>query len=416
MKHRTTSSSFLRPAAVVPTLAAVLLLAACSGSKTAKQGPPPAVPVTVATAQAKDVPVQVHAIGTVEPYDTVGVKSQVEGQLVSVHFKEGDFVRKGQLLFNIDRRPFEENLHKAEAQLQKDIAEAANAHAQATRYEALQKQGIVAREQAETVITAAQTAEATVNADKAAVEQARVQLTYCSISSPIDGRTGNLMVHAGNIVKADADTPMVTINRITPIYATFAVPKQSLPDIKRAVAQHTVPVQARPPSDTGTPSRGTLTFIDNAVDPQTGQIKMKGTFANTDHKMWPGQFVDVTLTLATQANATVVPKAAVQSGQNGDYVFVVKPDKTAENRNVKIGRGIGNEIVVDAGLHPGEVVVTDGQVRLVPGARVDIRANAANSGPTSAAFATPDAQPVSAADEVAPTSVAGTPSTRQAGQ
>jgi multidrug efflux system membrane fusion protein len=355
--------------------------------------------------------VQVRSIGTIEAYDTVGVKSLVEGQVVGVHFKEGQDVRKGQLLFTIDKRPFQEALHKAEAQLQKDIATAANARAQSARYEALQKQGVVAREQAEEIITAAQAADATVAADKAAVEQAKVQLDYCTIESPIDGRTGNLLVHEGNVVKANADNPMVTINRVSPIYATFSVPEQTLPEIKRYMTRGKLPVDAILPADPA-PVRGSLSFIDNAVDPQTGMIKLKGTFANGDRKLWPGQFVDVVLTLTTMPNATVVPKPALQNGQSGTYVFVVKPDKTVENRVVKTGHDFGNDVVVDAGLHPGEVVVTDGQVRLVPGAKIAVQ----DSAPVSA-DSTPASPPTSFATPARPAvAVQSAGTARQAGQ
>lgn len=346
------------------------LLSACADKKPQARGPV-AVPVTVAQAVQKDVPLQISAIGAVESPTAVQIKSMVNGEITSVRFKEGQEVKKGELLFTIDRRPMEATLRLAEATLAKDRATAMNARADAARYEALWKQGVVAQQQAEQMQTAAAAATELVKADEAAVANAKVQLTYTDIYAPISGRTGNLQIQLGNVVKAN-DTPyLVAINQMNPIYVTFTIPEQQLGLVKRYMAEHKLTVSATVPNDPR-PAVGTLTFVDNAVDRQTGTIKLKGTFDNNDRRLWPGQFVNVSLTLATQPNAVLVPSVAVQSGQQGPFIFVVKDGK-AESRQVKIDRTIGDQSVVASGVAPGDVVVTDGQLRLTPGAAVDIR-------------------------------------------
>ncbi len=349
------------------------LLTACSGEKqTNAATPPAAVPVVVTKVIQKDMPLQVNAIGSIEPYSSVQVKSQVAAQLQAVHFKEGDMVRKGQLLFTLDKRQFEAELNRARGTLAQDVAKAANAKAQAQRYAALLKEGVVAKEQADAMQTAAEQAEAAVEADKAAVEAAKLNVQYCSIYSPIDGRVGSYTINAGNLVKEN-DTALVSINQIRPIYATFTVPESTLADIKRHMAGGKLVVRAMPPTSSDA-SVGELAFIDNAVDRQTGTIRMKASFKNADAKLWPGEFVNVVMTLTTERNAVVIPTQAVQQGQQGTFVFVVKNDNTAENRSVTIGRTVGAETVITKGIAPGETVVTDGQIRLVPGSRVEPRA------------------------------------------
>jgi multidrug efflux system membrane fusion protein len=362
-------------AALAVTLA---LLSACSKTKA---GPPveSAAPVVVAAAVQRDVPVDVKAVGTVEAFSNVQVKSMIAGEITSVGFTEGQDVKKGDLLFVIDPRPYHAALAQAQGNLARDVAQEANARAQATRYAALYKEGVVSREQYDQMMTASDALKQAVEADRAAVETAKVNLTYTTIYSPIDGRTGNLMVHRGNVVKAN-DIPILAINQIQPIYATFSVPEMYLPEIKKYEGSRKLAVVVRVPNEPK-PAEGTLTFIDNTVDPATGTIKLKATFPNRDRRLWPGQFADVSLTLSTQKNAVLVPSAAVQTGQNGQYVFVVKSDSTAELRYVTVSRIIGSDSVITSGLQAGDQVVTDGQVRLTPGRKVALStpANAASN-------------------------------------
>lgn len=356
-------------------LAAVAMLAACGSTQKPQQQTRrnEAVPVLVAPVEQKDIPVQIKAIGSVEPYSTVQVKSMINGELTGVAFTEGQDVKKGQLLFTLDKRPFEAALQQAQAALARDQAQAANQNAQAKRYDDLFKQGIISKEQRDAQVSSSEALNATVAADRAAVDNSKVQLSYCDIYSPIDGRTGNLIVHQGNQVKAQDTTGLVVINKITPIFVTFSVPEQYLSDIKKYKEQRSLLVNASIPNDPK-PATGRLSFIDNAVDTTTGTIKLKGEFANNDRRLWPGQFSDVELTLTTQPHAIVVPSQAVQTGQNGQYVFVVKSDNTAEMRPVKVTRTVGDQTVIASGVNPGEQVVTDGQLRLAPtGTKVEAK-------------------------------------------
>jgi membrane fusion protein, multidrug efflux system len=359
-----------------------LMLFALGCDNKAPQKPQAAtVPVTIAVVEQRDVPVQIKAIASVDPYVTVGIKTMISGEITTVNFKEGQDVNKGQLLFTIDRRPMEADLRRAEATLARDEATAANDRAQATRYAALMKEGVVAQEQADQMVTAANASDALVKADRAAVENAKVALQYAQVYAPISGRTGNLMVQLGNVVKANPDTPIVTINQISPIYVTFTIPEQYLGDVKRYMAQHSLTVKAEIPNDPK-PALGTLTFIDNAVDRQTGTIKLKATFANADRRLWPGQFVNATLTLADQPNAITVPNEALQTGQQGQFVYVVRQDGIAEARNVTVARTIEGKSVIASGLQPGERVVTDGQLRIRSGeSKVEVRPNAPSAAP-----------------------------------
>src|SRR5215208_2429039 len=325
-------STYLHPAA----LAVSLLTAACSGGEAVQATPPPAgggraggqggaVPVATALVAEKAVPLELAAIGSAEAYQTVAVRAQITGALTSVRFKEGDDVRKGQVLFTLDRRPLEAALEQARANLQRDTAQAANAKAQAQRFQDLAARGIATKEQVETSATAAAALSATLEADRAAVENATVQLQYATIAAPIAGRTGTLMVHEGNLVRANDATPLVVINQVTPINVTFGIPESRLPELKQYMSRGSVKVEALAPNDPGEPSVGRITFIDNAVDPTTGTIRIKGVFPNEARHLWPGQFVNITVTLTVDAHAVVVPGAAVQTGQQGQYVFVVKP-------------------------------------------------------------------------------------------
>ena len=329
--------------------------------------------MTAATAVQKTVPVQLSAIGNVEAYSTVSVKSQIGGVLTRVHFREGQDVNKGDLLFTIDPRPYEAALRQAEANLAKDNAQLANARKEVQRYAELVKKGYVAQEQYDQISTNAASFEAIVNADMAIVENARLQLKYCYIYSPLSGRTGNLMANEGNLIKANADTAIVVIKQVQPIYVTFSVPEQSLSEIKRYMSEAKLRVEASLSKEDEKPEQGVLTFIDNAVDLTTGTIKLKGTFANKGKRLWPGQFVNAVLTLTSQPDAIVVPSQAIQSGQEGQYVFVIKDDLTVENRSVTAGRTLNSETVIEKGLQAGEKIVTDGQLRLVPGAKIQVK-------------------------------------------
>src|SRR5215470_8851810 len=331
------------------------------------------VPVTVAAVVQKSMPIEIRVIGGVEAYSVVSVHAQVTGQMTAVNFKEGDDVAKNQVLFTLDRRPLEAALMQAQANLTRDIAQAANAKVVAQRYADLAKNGIATTEQLETSRTSAAALDATVEADRAAVESAKVQLQYATIASPIAGRTGALMVHEGNLVRAADTTPLVVINQVAPIYVSFAIPESRLPELKRYMAQGTLAVEARPPNDEAGSSHGHITFVDNSVDQTTGTIKIKATFGNEDHRLWPGQFVNVAVALTKDPSAVVVPTAAVQVGQQGQYTYVVKADHSIEYRAVVVERTAGLDTVIKSGLKPAETVVTDGHLRIVAGSRVSIK-------------------------------------------
>ena len=362
------------------------------------------VPVVTARAEAKSVPVNIPAVGTVEPLTTVQVRGQVTGQLSEVHFREGQDVKKGQLLFTIDARPFQAALQQAEAVLARDTATAKNALQQRERYEDLYKRGLIPRDQYEAQSASATSLQATLEADRAAVENAKLNLSYTRIVAPMAGRTGALGIHVGDLVRANDATPLVVINQVAPIYVSFAVPGRYLGEIRRYQAQRPLAVQARgqaplppgaqappPPAPTsaisqevapgqgatmpgkpGLVENGRVTFIDNTVDPTTGTIKMKATFDNRDQGLWPGLFVQVTLSLTAEDNVIVVPATAVQPSASGQFVYVIKPDRTAEVRPVTVARQFGEEMVIASGVRAGEEVVTDGQLRLTPGAEVSI--------------------------------------------
>jgi membrane fusion protein, multidrug efflux system len=428
-RNRRGRSTRQRALGVLALAAASLSAAACSdraGGAQPRSAPPP-VPVVVATVEQKVIPLQVLAIGNVQAYTTVAIKSQIAGQIMHVHFKEGQDVKQGDLLFRIDPRPIEAGLRQAEANvardraqlqqaaasleqkraevqqaeanLERDLAQMENARVQEKRYRSLADQDLVAREQYDQVKTNSSAMQATVQADRAAIENAkastqaaaatvenaraviaadqalvdnaRLQLEYTTIRAPMDGRTGNIAVQAGNVVKANEDPVLVTISQVRPIYVSFAVPEQHLTAIKTYRATGTLKLEAMIDGGRRTVV-GEVTFVNSTVDPTTGTIQLKATFPNADNALWPGQFVDVALTLTTE-NAIVVPAQAVQAGQRGSFVFVVKPDRTVESRPVKPGRRLAREMVIEDGVRPGERVVTDGQLRLLPGSRVEIK-------------------------------------------
>lgn len=392
---------------------AALVLSGCGSSGANSSGAPGAggkgakgrggrggsVPVSVAVVAQKNVPVEVQVIGNVEAYSTITVKAQVGGQLTGVSFREGDYVKKGDLLFTIDPRQFEAALSQAtannardqaalgqaQANLARDSAQAKYAESQAARYAELFKGGIISKDQAEqqraNADAAAQavaadkaaieSAQAAIGASKAAIENARIQLGYTTIRSPINGRTGSLAAKAGNVVLANS-MDLMTINQVEPVYVTFSVPEAQLTAVKKYMAQQKLTVKAQPEDDPASAETGVLTFVDNTVDITTGTIKLRATFSNKDHKLWPGQFVRVTLRLTVRNNAIVVPNEAVQTGQSGTYVYVVKQDRTVESRPVTTGARVDQDMVIEEGLALGETVVTEGQLRLAPGSRVEV--------------------------------------------
>ena len=368
----------------------LLMLSGCSDSKETKskkgdKGKSQPVPVTVAVSSRKDMPVEVEAIGTVEPFASVGVKSLVAGVLDKVNFREGDPVKAGDLLFTIDPRPFVAQLNQAQATLAKDRATLDNARRQAERYIPAAAKGYVSEEQADQARTSVATLTAVVQADEAALENARLDLNNCTIRSPLVGYAGGLLVDQGNLVKASADQPLVTINQVTPIKVSFALPEQTLPELKKHLSARTLEVLATPPGNSSKARSGKVSFLDNTVDPTTGTIRIKATFANPDRSLWPGQFVNIRLLLTTRKDATVVPIQALQTGQSGPYLYVVKQDQTVEQRPVKVGFSIGGDSVIDSGLAVGETVVTDGQLRLTPGVTIKAVKAEAKSGKAGAA-------------------------------
>jgi multidrug efflux system membrane fusion protein len=391
----------------ISLLAACIILSGCTGKSapttaSAKKGDGGGAPVSVAKVAMKDVPVDIQVIGNVEAYSSIAVKAQVGGELTRVSFKEGDYVKAGDLLFSIDPRAtraqlqqVEANLLKNKAQLQqaqanlaRDIAQQKYAEAQAARYAKLMQEGVISKEQSEQVRANAAALLQGVEADKAAIESARaeiaatqatvenvkVQLDYTEVRSPIDGRTGSINVKQGNVVTGSS-VDLMTINQVQPIYVTFAVPESQLRPVKRYMELNKLQVIAIPQDDEGTRETGVLTFVDNNVDMTTGTIRLKGTFPNQDRKLWPGEFVRVTLRLTTKSNALIVPNQAVQTGQDGPFVFVVKADRTVESRPIATGARIDEDMVVERGLEAGETVVTEGHLRLAPGTRIQLRDN-----------------------------------------
>jgi len=358
---------------------AALLAGGCSGKKTV---PIPPVPVTVAQALVQHEPLSLNAIGFVEPIESVSIKAQVGGVINQVSFAEGQDIRAGQVLFQIDPRPFQVALDAALAQLARDKSQAANAETQAKRYADLVKKDYVTQEQSDSVRTQAEMFRSTVRVDEAAVAQARLNLDYATIKAPISGRSGSLLVKRGNVVKAN-DATLVVINQINPIRVSFSIPGDQLPQVQKYAARDKleVHVQASRNGD-NYEVKGYLTFLDNAVDPQTGTVTLKAECPNQANSLWPGQFVDTELVLTIEAAVLTVPAGAVVTGQDGTFVFVVGPDKTVRKQAVKINRTLDSIMVIDKGLKAGDTVVTDGQMRLLPGAAVQVNSSLADKGRT----------------------------------
>jgi multidrug efflux system membrane fusion protein len=357
-----------------------------------------AIPVTVTKSVAKEMPVEVKAIGNVQPVVGVAIRSQVTGRMLKVNFKEGDYVKKGQLLFSLDSRPFVEAVKGAQANLQHDMAGVAQAQAvlgkdtaqakyaatEASRYDILMKEGVVSREQGEQFKANADAYTATLKADasnidtaraqvrqsQAALDNTKVQLSYCQLRSPMNGRTSSSIVTEGNLVNANDPTPLVTINQVSPIYVAFTVPEKFLPDVQKYASAGKLKVAAQ--LDDNTSRMGSLSAFDNQVSQSTGTLQLKASFLNDDNLLWPGRFVNIVLTLTNQTDAIVVPSQAVQTSQQGQFIYVVKADQTVDMRKIVLDRTIGDEAVIASGLGAGETVITDGQLRVTPGARVQI--------------------------------------------
>lgn len=372
-----------RRAAQLLLAAALALLSGCSSRGSAPTGAAPpaaeATPVTAATVVRKTVPEELNAIGTVQAYATVAVKARVDGELTGVSVREGQPVHQGAVLFTIDPRPMQAQFDQAAANLARDRALLANAQAQDRRYTDLLGRNFISKEAYAQIHTNLATAQATLHADQAAVDNARLQLAYGRIRSPIDGVAGRVLIQRGNLIKANDSNPLVVLNQVRPIYVEFAVPEQRLDAIRQALARGAVTVAAQPEAGAAGAADGRLTFVDNSVDPATGTIALKATFPNRDQALWPGEFVRVTLTLRHERDVLVVPAAAVQSGPDGPYAFVVRPDLTAETRPLSVERTWNGEALIARGLAAGERVVVDGQSRLAPGASVELRPAPADS-------------------------------------
>jgi multidrug efflux system membrane fusion protein len=332
-----------------------------------------AVPVLTAKAVQKDVPQLVQTVGNVEAYSTVEIRPQVTGTLLKVSFAEGQDVQAGQLLFTIDPQPFDLAVRQAEAQLAKDTAQADNAEAIRARNEDLLKRGILAPQDYQTSASQAASLKATVKADQTNIESAKLQLQYTKIAAPVAGRTGALMVHEGALLRTSDTSAMVIINQVTPIRVVFGVPGQYLTQVRSEQAASPLVVTARAAGSTDALSHGDISFLDNTVDVSTGTLKVKGTFPNADRKLWPGEIVEVSLQLSVASHAVVVPAAAVQNGQQGQYVYVVNADRTVTFRPVQVSLRNGDDVVVTTGVKVGEEIVTDGQLGLTPGATVQLK-------------------------------------------
>lgn len=378
------------PAVLLPAGIAVML----AGSGCRRTGPVPtgaaAIPVAVARAVQANVPTRLQAIGAVQTINTVSVKALVTGELKTVGFQQGDYVHRGQVLFVIDPQPYAAALAQAKAALARDIATDNLAQIESKRYTELANQGIVSTEQAQQEQSAADADAATVRADEATVNSAQINLGYCTITAPLDGRTGSLLVQPGNLIQSDT-TVLVTINQISPIYVAFSVPQQYLDAIRTYNQGGPLEVTAQADGQTGH-DLGRLSFINNTIDTTTGTIQLMATFPNTNQHLWPGEFVNTEVTLAMLSHVTVVPSMAVMTGQSGMYVYVVTPDRHVQSRDVTPGATVDGKTVIAKGLQPGEVVVTDGQMRLAPGALVQIQ-----SGPEPVSTAGGNAGPVTGA-------------------
>jgi membrane fusion protein, multidrug efflux system len=374
--------------AILAGLAAILatgaLVAYFSGDSRAKEKPaakgPAAAPVAVAAALQQSIPVRLQAIGNVEAYASVAVKSRVDGQILEVQFREGQEVKKGEILFKIDPRPFEAAQKQAEAQVARDVASRDQAASQATRYQELLEKNFISKDAYAQYRTNAQTADATSRASQAALENAKLNLEYTVIRSPIDGYVGRALLQAGNMVKANDTISLVVINQVKPVYVSFAIPEQRLADVRALLRKGPLSVGVAAPGNDKVLAEGRIAFLDNAVDQTTGTIKVRAIFDNLDAALWPGQFYTVQVKLYDQDNAILIPSRAVQTGPNGQFVYVVKPDMTVDIRKVVVDRTEGETSVLSGGtIAKGDQVVVRGALRLAPGAKVTITEGAPQS-------------------------------------
>lgn len=351
----------------------------------AKAGAPakPAAPVRVGTVERRDVPVMVKAVGNVEPYAKVEIKSQVAGKVQEIHFSEGQMLSKGDLLFTIDSAPYVARVNEIKANMERDRVEARNARRQAERYGNLRQTGAVTEVEYDKYLTDAQSLEASVVAQEAALASAQLSIDYCTITAPMDGRAGEVLIDPGNIVGANDSDAMVVLFRTHPVYVSFAVPEQYLPDVRPVQGRADLAVMVTGAGFDNDPQSGKVTFVDSEVDRTAGTIRLKATAPNDKDLLWPGQFVDVALTLRMRTGALVVPQAAVQTGQQGQYVYVLKDDGTVEPRPLVVIDRIGRDAVVESKLEPGERVVTDGHLRLTPGAKAEVVTEVVQAAPKS---------------------------------
>ena len=352
---------------------------------TVRAGAPPAVPVSVYTAEQRDMPVYLSGLGSVTAFNTVNIKSRVDGELVQVAFKEGEMVKKGDLLAVIDPRPYQVQLSMAEAQLFKDQATLRDAQLNYERFKGLlQDSGAMSQQQVDTQKALVDQLEGAVRSDQSAVDNAKLQLTYCHITAPVNGRIGLRLVDSGNIVHAADTNPMLVITQLQPIAVIFTLPEDNLQSVAQRMRQGQLEVDAYSRDDQTKLASGTLLTIDNQIDQTTGTARLKAIFANTDNVLWPNQFVNAHLLLNTIKDAIIIPAAAIQRGPQGTFVFVVKPDKTVEVRNVTIAITQNNRTAIANGVAPGDVVVTDGQDKLQSGSKVEPRAAAPSGKPAQA--------------------------------
>ena len=377
------SKRLLFAAALAVVLAAAGLGTYMVSDGRAKEGKggakgPPAVPVNVILAQQQTIPVRLQGIGNVEAFQTVAIKARVDGQIMEVKFREGDPVTRGEVLFRIDPRPYQAALRQAEANALRDSAARDQARSQAKRYQELLDKNFISKEAFAQIRTNSETAEATAAASRAALENARLNLEYCTIASPLDGYVGKVLLQAGNLVKANDVNALAVINQVKPIYVNFSIPEQNLPEVRKYMAAGPLAVEVVPPDPTVPRVVGQLIFIDNAVDPTTGTIKLRARFDNAEAALWPGQFVNISLRLYEQADAIIVPASAVQTGPEGQYVYVVGPDSLVDIRKVTVQRTDAERAIIATGLAKGDQVVTRGQLRLGPKTRVQIAKPAAD--------------------------------------